>query len=73
MKLKDMETKNLVGLAAIIFAVAAAITAAAVLIAKCCKRKKTEKYYIECSDDAVAVSAAEANDCDTAEVETENS
>lgn len=71
MKVKDMETKNLVGLAAIIFAVAAAITAAAVLIAKCCKRKKTEKYYIDCSDEAVAVSADQENDSDTAE-ETEN-
>lgn len=71
MKVKDMETKNLVGLVAIIFAVAAAITAAAVLIAKCCKRKKTEKYYIDCSDEAVAVSAAQETDSDTAE-ETEN-
>lgn len=64
MKIKDMETKHIIGLIAAITAVAALITGAVVLAKKYLKKQKCKKYYIECDceNDTMEISGCDDNE-----------
>ena len=64
MKLKEIETKHIVGIIAIVAASAELITGAVILTKKYLKKKKCKKYYIECDCENDTMEITEGNTVD---------
>lgn len=60
MKLKEMDTKHLIGIIALGVAIAAAVVGAVLYFTKF--KKKRNKYYIECGEDPDMLPIGEEED-----------
>ncbi len=61
MKLREMETKHLVGIIALGVAIATAVVGVVLYVTKFSKKKRN-KYYIECGEDNDMLPIAEDDD-----------